>query len=146
MTSRAPDSFVRGCPTLTIFLLYFLVKAGWERIQILLLAGHHLPASKSYLNGVSLACRWWPNIECWLGSFVIFRGTGPILLGNPLFLWFFRTGPDPLSPLWGESRPPVPPLDPRMSEKELVIKQYTYKVKKKWLFLIFPIKMYVLVA
>ena len=27
---------------------------------------------KRYLNGVSLACRWWPNFECWLGSIVIF--------------------------------------------------------------------------
>ena len=29
--------------------------------------GHHL-------NGVSLACRSWPNIECWLGSFCDFSG------------------------------------------------------------------------
>ena len=28
--------------------------------------------AKRHLNGVSLAGRWWPNIECWLGSFVIF--------------------------------------------------------------------------
>ena len=44
------------------------------------------PPAKRHLNGVSLACRWWPNIECWLGGFVIFRGYGPILLGNPIFL------------------------------------------------------------
>ena len=25
------------------------------------------------VNGVSLAGRRWPNIECWLGSFVIFQ-------------------------------------------------------------------------
>ena len=31
---------------------------------------------------------WWPNIECWLDSFVIFRGSGPVSLGNPIFLWF----------------------------------------------------------
>ena len=34
-----------------------------------------------------------------------FQGFGPILLRNPLFLWFFRTGgvvgdPGPLTPLW----------------------------------------------
>ena len=29
-----------------------------------------LPA-KRHLNGVSLVGRWWPNIECWLGSFVV---------------------------------------------------------------------------
>ena len=27
----------------------------------------------SSVNGVSLACRWWPSIEFWLGSFVIFQ-------------------------------------------------------------------------
>ena len=30
------------------------------------------PPAKRHLNGVSLAGRWWPNIECWLGSFVIY--------------------------------------------------------------------------
>ena len=34
----------------------------------------------------------WPTIECWLGSFVIFRGSGSILLGNPICLRFFRGG------------------------------------------------------
>ena len=29
------------------------------------------PPAKRHLNGFSLACRWWTNIECWLGSFVI---------------------------------------------------------------------------
>ena len=39
-----------------------------------------------------------PLNACWLGSFVMFRGSGSILLGNPIFLWFFRG-----------SGPPVPP-------------------------------------
>ena len=30
--------------------------------------------------GGLLACWWWPNIECWPGSFVIFRGPWPVLL------------------------------------------------------------------
>ena len=50
-----------------------------------------------------LACRWWPNIECWLGSFVIFRGSRPVLLRNSIFLWFFRGGSGPTvspPPLW----------------------------------------------
>ena len=39
--------------------------------------------------------------ESWLGSFVIFRGSGPVLLGNPIFLLFFRGGGQgPLSLLW----------------------------------------------
>ena len=34
----------------------------------------------------------------WLDSFVIFGGSGSILLGNPIFLRIFRGGPDPLPP------------------------------------------------
>ena len=51
-------------------------------IQIPQLAGHHRPANETPLNGVSLACRLWPNIECWLGSFAILRGSGRVLLKN----------------------------------------------------------------
>ena len=38
------------------------------------------PPPKRHLNDVSLASRWCPNIECWLGSFLIFQGirTGSI--------------------------------------------------------------------
>ena len=57
------------------------------------------PSAKHHLNDISLACRCWPNIEWWLGSFVIFRGSGPILLWNSIFLWFFR-GVWPPAPLW----------------------------------------------
>ena len=62
--------------------------------------GHHRPASETPLkwrfNGVAIMAA----IECWHGSFVIFRGSGSILLGNPILLCFFR-GADPLSPpLW----------------------------------------------
>ena len=32
------------------------------------------PPVKCHLNGVSLVCRCWLNIEYWLGSFVIFQG------------------------------------------------------------------------
>ena len=65
------------------------------------------PPVKHNLNGVSLACRWWPYIEWWLGSFVIFRGSGPVLLRKPIFCDFSGGG-------GGGSGPPVPPLDPRM--------------------------------
>ena len=54
--------------------------------------------------GVSLACRWWPNIESWLKSFVIFQGSGPIMLWNPTSLWFLGGG--------GPNAPP--PMDPPM--------------------------------
>ena len=59
------------------------------------------PTVKRLRNGVSLAGRWWPNIECWLGSFVVFRGSGPVLQRNPIFC-DFKGGPGPL--------PPPPPL------------------------------------
>ena len=62
-----------------------------ERIQIPLKAGHHRPASET-------------PFECWLVSFVTFLGiqtrSEPVLLKNPISLWFF-TGwvwtPCPLS-------------------------------------------------
>ena len=79
-----------------------------ERIQISLKAGHHRPASETPLNGDSLACYWWPNVECWLGIFENSRGSGPVLLRKSIFLRFFR--------------PPVPPLDPCMGPDYV----YTY--------------------
>ena len=60
---------------------------------------------------VLLACQW-PTIEWWLGSFVIFSGSGSILLGNPIFMWFFRGGggPDPSAdPERGTGGPDPPP-------------------------------------
>ena len=56
------------------------------------------PPAKRHLNGVWLGCRWWPNVECWLGSFENFRGSGPVLLRYSLFLWF--SGPPDPCPAW----------------------------------------------
>ena len=67
-----------------------------ERIQVILM-GHCLPASETPLNGVSQACRWWPKIECWLGSFAILQGSGPVLLETHIFV-IFQGGPSLLSP------------------------------------------------
>ena len=58
------------------------------------------PPAKRHLNGISLACRWWSSIECWLESSVNFRKSGPALLRNTIVLWFFRGG--------GGSGPPAP--------------------------------------
>ena len=80
-----PESFVRGDPTLTTFF-----SRWWERGS-----KHHYmrpiigPPAKHHLNGASLACRWWPNIECWLGSFEILKGTGPVCQ-EPLFFKILR--------------------------------------------------------
>ena len=61
-----------------------------------------LPA-KRHSNGILLAGRWWPNnIECWLGSFWFSRGPWPVMIKNPITLWFSRGSLDPMSPhhLW----------------------------------------------
>ena len=43
----------------------------------------------------------WRVDNDWIGSFVIFKGSGSKLLGNPKFMRFsWGGGPDPLSPLW----------------------------------------------
>ena len=47
---------------------------------------------------VSLACRWWPNIECWLSSYsAIFQGIRSCDARKP-YIFFFRRGPDLLPP------------------------------------------------
>ena len=49
-----------------------------------------------------LAFRWCadggPTLNAGLVALWIFRGSGPVLLRNPIFLWF-QGGPDPLPPL-----------------------------------------------
>ena len=72
------------------------------------------PSAKRHLNGVSLAGRWWPNIECWLESFVIFQRTRTSIAKKPYIFVIFQGGPDSLSP---------PPLDPPMI--------YTHKKLKR---------------
>ena len=61
------------------------------------------PSSKRHLNGVLLACDYDR-----LGSVVIFRGYGPVLLRNPIFVIF-----------QGGSGAPLPSLDPRMCGLQL---------------------------
>ena len=63
------------------------------------------PAKRSKMT-FRITCRWWPNIEYWLGRCTIFRGSGPVLLENPIFLWFFGGGGG--YGVWT----PSPPLDP----------------------------------
>ena len=59
------------------------------------------PPAKHHLNGVLLVCLWRPNIEHGLVALWFFKWSGPVLLRNLIFLWFFR-GPDCLAPppLW----------------------------------------------
>ena len=55
------------------------------------------PPAKHHLNGVLLVCLWRPNIEHGLVALWFFKWSGPVLLRNLIFLWFFR-GPDCLAP------------------------------------------------
>ena len=57
------------------------------------------PPAKRHLNGVSLACRWWPTIECWLCSFVNFQVIRTSVAKKPYIFVIFQ----------GWSRPPFPP-------------------------------------
>ena len=58
-----------------------------ERIQTnTTISGHHRPATKCQLNGVSLAGRGLPNNECWLGSFVIFQAIQASIAKKPFNL------------------------------------------------------------
>ena len=69
------ESFVRGGTNLITF--FFSLVDGCIEDPNTAINGPH---SARHLNGVSLAGRCWPNIECWL------RGSGPVLERNPIFL------------------------------------------------------------
>ena len=105
-TCADPDSFVRGGPTLTTF--FYLVDEGRKDLNTTLNVQSLDPPAKRHLNGVLLACRWWPNIEFWLGSLVIFQENWTSIAKKPYFFVIFQGG----------SGPPVPPppLDPHMRE------------------------------
>ena len=61
------------------FFFFFELMRGY-RIQIPRVYKRAIirPPAKHHLNGVLLAGRGWPNIECWLGSFVIFQWMGTL--------------------------------------------------------------------
>ena len=98
-----PESFVRGVQRLFYFLFIFLVWWGEEEGS----KYHYkwaivgLPA-KRHSNGVSLAGRWWPNIECWISSFVIFQGIQASIATKPFIFVIFQRGGGGggRSPLW----------------------------------------------
>ena len=89
-------SFARGDPTLKFFCCFFSwwgeggSKYHYKRAII------GLP-----LNGVLLAlCWWWPNIDCWLDSFVIFQVIWTSIAKQRDIFVIFQGGPDPLSLFW----------------------------------------------
>ena len=61
VTCAEPESFVRGCPNLiTFFFLSWWGDRGSKCHYKWTIIGQ--PA-KRHLNGMSLACQWWPNID-----------------------------------------------------------------------------------
>ena len=74
------------------FFFFFLIDKGREGPNTTI-------SGPSYLFGVSLAGRWWPNTECWLVSFVVLQGIRTNIAKNPMFFVIL-----------GGSGPPVPPL------------------------------------
>ena len=74
LTCVDPESFVRGGPTLTMF---FLVDEGRED-------------PSTTISGPSSAFRWraddGPTMNAGLVALRFFRGSGPVLLENPIFL------------------------------------------------------------
>ena len=85
------ESFVRGGPNLIDFFLKFSF-SWWGNIG----SKYHYkwaifcPPAKRHLNGVLLAGRWWPNIECWLGSFVVFQGIRTSIAKKPYIFVIFQ--------------------------------------------------------
>ena len=71
------------------------------------------------LNGVLLASRWWPNIKCWLGNFVIFqRSRTSVAKKTFIFVSFQGVG---------VGTPWLPPLDLR---KLIRIRIFLWKYSK----------------
>ena len=90
MACADPESFSRGDPTLTTF---FLVDDGREDPNTTLSGAIIGPPAKRHFNGVSLAGRWWPNIECWLGSFVVLQGTRTSIAKKSYIFVIFQNMP-----------------------------------------------------
>ena len=67
-TCADPESFVRGGPNLITFFCFFFSWWGDRGSKYRYKWAIIGPPAKRHLNGVSLAGRWWPNIECWVGS------------------------------------------------------------------------------
>ena len=69
------------------FDVFFLVDEGREDKRAFIGT-----PPKRHLIGASLAGRVWPNIEYWLGSFVIFRGSRQVLLKKPMVFFCNLSG------------------------------------------------------
>ena len=90
-----PESLVRGGSKFNVFngfFLYILMRGlKYHRKRAII-----SPPAKRHLAG-----RWWHNIECWLGSFVIFLWIRTSIAKKP---YIFQG--------WGGVRSPCPPPTP----------------------------------
>ena len=90
-----PESFVRGVPTLRFF---FKVYEGRKDPNTTI----SVPSWACQQNAIYMAFCWrandGPTLNAGLVALWIFRGSGSVLLRNPIFLWFFKGGANPMSP------------------------------------------------
>ena len=86
------DSFFFCC----CFFSWWWYKGSKCRFKLAIIR----PPAKRHLNGVSLACRWWPNIECYLGSLVPFQGIRTSIAMKPYIFVIFQGVLIPFHPLW----------------------------------------------
>ena len=87
--------FQRGSNFDYVFDVVFLVDEGREDPN----TTKSGPSLARQRNAISLAGQSWPNIECWLGSFVVLQEIrASIAKKNYIFVIFQGGGPDPLPP------------------------------------------------
>ena len=83
LACAAPESFARGGSTLTTF---FHVDEGIEDPNTII----SKPSSTRWQNAISMAFRWRADVgqtlNAGLAASGFFRGAGPVLLRNPIFL------------------------------------------------------------
>ena len=84
-----PERFDRRGLALTT--LFFFVCFGEGKKDPNIKSGPSSTSQRNALNGVSLAGRRWPNIECWLGTFVISHRIRASIATKP-FRFVFRGG------------------------------------------------------
>ena len=94
------ESFVRVDTTLATFVLLFFSWRGERGFNFQWKAGHHRPTSETPF-------KWWfPALNSCLVALWFSMGSGPVLIRNPIALWF---------PVEGRLQTPLStPLDPRM--------------------------------
>ena len=86
------DSFIRGGPNLITFFFLFFFDDEWRKDQNTTISGSSSARQRKPLkwrfSGV-------PNIECWIGSFVIFKGTRTSIAKKPYIFVIYQGGYGP---------------------------------------------------